>query len=340
MNKPIEILITHAFDAHLVDELQQALPDVNIQLYPAKHSTDVPEEAWQSAEVLYTYRALPDPGQAPKLSWIQYHLAGIEKLLESPLIHQQNIAIATMSGANASQVAEHGIAMLLALCRRLPELVAYQSRGEWMDDKEDRYQPLELYDSTVGIVGYGSVGRRIAKLLKAFDATILAVKRDVMDLSHQGYSPFENYGDPNGDLFTRLYPVEALCSMLKECDYVFITVPLTEKTRGLIGAPQLEALKPDAILVDISRGGVVEEKALVKALEEGKLAGAAIDVFSEEPLPTDSPFWELDNVLISPHVAGFSKRYDQNAMHLFIENIHRFIKNQPLLNQYDPERGY
>lgn len=340
MNKTIEVLITLPFAEKLINELRQAFPQIKLMLYPARSASEVPMEAWQVAEVLYTYRALPEPDQVPQLRWMQYHLAGAEKLLQSPLIQQQGLAITTMSGANASQVAEHAIAILLAICRQLPELAAYQLRGEWMEDKREGYQPREVQGSTVGIVGYGSVGRQIARLLKPFNVTVLAVKRDVMNPAYQGYSPGEDFGDPQGDLFTRMYPAEALCSMFKECDFVFITLPLTEKTRGLIGAPQLKALKPDSMLVNISRGGVVKEDALLKALKEGQLAAAALDVFLEEPLPSDSQFWGLPNVLISPHVAGFSPNYDKNAMALFIKNMERYINGQPLFNQFDPQKGY
>jgi phosphoglycerate dehydrogenase-like enzyme len=128
--------------------------------------------------------------------------------------------------------------------------------------------------------------------------------------------------------------------MVKECDYVVVTVPLTAETRGMLGAKQLAAMKPNAILVDVSRGGVVDEGALASAIEKGQIAGAGLDVFAEEPLPADNPLWEMPNVLISPHVAGLSPHYVERAFTLFKENLRRYIAGEDLLNKIDLERGY
>jgi phosphoglycerate dehydrogenase-like enzyme len=147
-------------------------------------------------------------------------------------------------------------------------------------------------------------------------------------------------GDPRGDLFTRLYPPQALKSMVKECDFVVVTVPHTAETKGMIGAEQIAALKPSAYLVDASRGGVVDQDALIEALNENRLAGAALDVFQEEPLPTDHPLWAMQNVIITPHIAGFSPHYNRRATALFIENLSRFLTEEPLLNKIDFEKGY
>jgi phosphoglycerate dehydrogenase-like enzyme len=147
-------------------------------------------------------------------------------------------------------------------------------------------------------------------------------------------------GDPEGDYVTRLYPPQALRSMFKECDFAVATVPLTAETRGLIGEDELAALKPTAFIVDVSRGGIIDHQALLAALRGRRIAGAALDVFPEEPLPKRSPFWELPNVLITPHISGITPRYDQRALTLFKENLHRYLEGLPLHNRFDPERGY
>jgi phosphoglycerate dehydrogenase-like enzyme len=179
----------------------------------------------------------------------------------------------------------------------------------------------------------------VARLLQTFGATILAAKRDLMHPEDTGYN-LEGLGDSGGDLVHRLYPPQALRSMLKKCDFVVVTVPLTTATRGLLNAEALAALKPSACLVDLSRGGVVDHTALIAMLRERKIAGAALDVFPTEPLPADSPLWKLPNVLITPHIAGFSPHYDQRAVDLFAENLHRYLAGLPLYNRLNLEMEY
>jgi phosphoglycerate dehydrogenase-like enzyme len=222
--------------------------------------------------------------------------------------------------------------MMLSLGHHLLEIGAYQRRSEWAADRWERFNPLELRSSTVGIVGYGSAGRQIARLLHTFGARVLATKRDAMHPEDTGYTP-EGLGDPNGDLAHRLYPPQAIRSMLKECDFVVVTVPLSSQTRGLIGAEELAALKPSAYIIDISRGGVVDPTALTNALRDHKIAGAALDVYAEEPLP-------LPNVILTPHIAGYSPHYDDRASSLFAENLQRYLSGLPLYNLINVERGY
>jgi phosphoglycerate dehydrogenase-like enzyme len=245
----------------------------------------------------------------------------------------------TLSGANAPQVAEHAMALLLALSHHIPDMVADQSRNQWPTQRGQRYVPKEVMNSTVGIIGYGSVGQRIARMLQSFGVTILASKRELMQTEFKDYQ-VDGQGDPKAEIPRRLYPGKALRSLLKECDYVIVTVPLTPETRGMLGADQLSAMKPSAVLVDVSRGGVIDQEALARALERGQLAAAALDVFAEEPLPADSPLWHLPNILISPHVAGLSPHYLERAFSLFKENLTRYITGDELLNKIDLSRGY
>jgi phosphoglycerate dehydrogenase-like enzyme len=150
----------------------------------------------------------------------------------------------------------------------------------------------------------------------------------------------EGIGDPSGSLVHRLYPAEALRSMLKECDFVVITVPKTPATTGLISTAELAALKPTAFLIDVSRGGILDQNALIQALREHKIAGAALDVFPEEPLPSSSALWKLPNVIITPHIAGNTLHYDERAVELFAANLRRYLTGQTLYNRIELERGY
>jgi phosphoglycerate dehydrogenase-like enzyme len=323
----------------LLNLIRGVSPRLNVSVIKARKPEDIPPEAWLRSEVLYTNWVLPAPEIAPALRWVQFHWAGIDHAVQHPLFSQPGIQLTTLSGANASQLAEYAVMMMLALGHRLPELNAAQRRSEWPQDRWDRFSPRELRHSTVGIVGYGSVGRQVARLLHEFGASVLAIKHDAMHPEDTGYTP-EGMGDALGDYVRRLYPPQAICSMIKECDFVVIAVPLTPATRGLVGARELAEMKPTAYLVDLSRGGVIDHPALVAALNEQKIGGAALDVFPEEPLPPDSPLWKLPNVLLTPHVAGNTPHYDDRAVALFCENLHRYLSGLPLYNLVKPERGY
>jgi phosphoglycerate dehydrogenase-like enzyme len=339
MDDTIEVLITMNFEADLVSRLNEISPRLHIQMLNAQNIQDVPAEVWEKAEILYTNRVIPLPEQAPRLQWIQFHWAGADHAVDAPILARPGVQATTLSGASASQMAEHAVMMMLALGHRLPETWALQKRAEWPEERWKRFSPLELRGSTVGIVGYGSIGRQIARLLQAFGAVVLASKRDAMHTSDTGYTP-EGLGDPTGDMVQRLYPPQALRSMLKLCDFVVVCTPLTSETRNSIGAEDLAVMKPGAYLVSISRGGIVDHTALLPLLRDNKIAGAALDVFPTEPLPADSPFWKLPNVIITPHIAGFSPHYDERAIELFSENLQRYLSGLPLYNRISLERKY
>jgi phosphoglycerate dehydrogenase-like enzyme len=236
-------------------------------------------------------------------------------------------------------MAEYALTAILALGRKVPALLADQAQKKWATDRFERFRPAELRGSTVGIVGYGSIGREIARLCRALGAHILAVKRNLKDLEDEGYL-VEGLGDRRGELAERIYPPQALRSMASLCDFLVVCAPLTSETRGAVNQGVLETMKPSAFLIDISRGGVVDHGALVEALSQNRLAGAALDVFPAEPLPESSPLWDMPNVILSPHIAGSSPHYFEQAADLFAQNLRRYLSDQPLLNRYDPARGY
>lgn len=339
MDDPIEVLITLTLTDELIKQIAEVSPDLAVERIVARKSDEIGDEIWKRVEVLYTNRVIPKPEQAPRLNWIQLHWAGLDHTLEEPIIHKEGISITSMSGASAPQMAEHAVMMMLALGHHMPDVFAHQKRAEWPSGRWELFSPHELRNSTVGIVGYGSIGRQIARLLQGFGATVLATKRDVLHPEDTGYT-VEGLGDPGGDMVNRLYPTQAICTMIKECDYVVITVPLTAATRGMIGAKELAEFKTSAYLVDISRGGVVDHTHLIPLLRDHKLAGAALDVYPVEPLPADSPLWKLPNVILTPHIAGFSPQYDERAVALFIQNLHRYLEDLPLYNKLDPALQY
>jgi phosphoglycerate dehydrogenase-like enzyme len=338
MEEKIFILVTESFPADVLERLQTISPRLEFHDHPALKLEDAPAGLLARAEVIYTLRVVPKPEQAPNLKWIQFHMAGLDHLPLRPLL-DRGVQCTSLSGAAAPQMAEYVVMMLLALGHRMPSLVRAQSEREWPREKWERFNPRELRGATVGIAGYGSVGREVARLCRAFGARVLAAKRNVMNPADSGYS-VEGLGDPEGSIPARIYPPNSLHRMLAECDFVVISAPLTAGTRGSFGAEAIAAMRDGACLVDISRGGIVDEEALRRALQDGKLGGAALDVFAREPLPQESDLWDTPGLLLSPHIAGASPRYDLRAADLFAENLRRYLTNQPLLNRYDPREEY
>ena len=339
MARYIEVLVTIPFNEAQQLMIKESVHGVKIKWVAARRVEDIPEDVWAKTEVLYTDRVIPLPEQAPALRWVQFHFAGIDFAIKSPLIAKPNLQMTNLSGSASSQVAEYIVMALLALGHRLPDLGLAQSTCEWPKDRWERFAPQELRGSTVCLVGYGSIGRQVARLLQPFGVRVMAVKRDAMHPEDTGYTPV-GMGDPGGDMFTRLYPVQALRSVLRESDFIVICVPLTSATQKLIGAEELAACKPGAYLINISRGEIVDESALIQALQEKKLAGAALDVFANEPLAEDNPLWRMQNVIITPHIAGNSRLYNERAAILFAENLKRYVSGQSLLNLVQPETGY
>jgi phosphoglycerate dehydrogenase-like enzyme len=321
----------------LLDRLRAVSPRLHVGQRTAETLDELDDAIWRSVEVLYTTRLAPQPEQAPDLRWVQGHFAGVEPLLDHPLMRR--VTLTTSSGIHAPNMAEYILMMVLAFAHHLPRMIDHHRRGEWPADRWALFAPRELRDCTLGIVGYGSIGREVARLAKAFGMRALATKRDAARTQDAGWQ-IPGVGDPASAHVDRLYAPGALRDMLRESDYVALTLPLTPDTHHLIGRAELESMKRDAVLVNVSRGGVIDETALIDALRAGAIRGAALDVFEQEPLPAASPLWKLPNVVLSPHVSGFTLRYDERAMTLFAENLRRYLNGEELLNVVNFERGY
>jgi len=334
----INVLSTVAFSDALVEKLASVSPRLAISIRKIRSPEDF-SGVLDDVEILYAFYTLPEPAQAPNLRWVQLHTAGAERIHSHPLYTETDILFTNTSGIHAINMGEYVMGQILVLAHRFPLLSEQQSRSFWPMDRWERYTPDELYGKTIGIVGYGSIGRQVARLARAFGMKALAIKRNAKDPTDSDYT-LPGVGDPSGDLPDRIYPPQAIRSFLGECDVVVLALPLTEETHHLITTETLQAMKTSAFLVNVSRGGVVDEAALIKALNEGWIAGAVLDVFEEEPLPEDSPLWKTHNLIITPHIAGHTPHYHERAAGVFAENLRRYIANQPLVNVIERERGY
>jgi phosphoglycerate dehydrogenase-like enzyme len=305
-------------EAH-IELICKAAPE--IELIIADESS-----AWKShlsdAEVIIGWHPLVaeqilQPGT--KLRWIQNWGAGVNHI---PLdrLDKSGIALTNASGVHAFPIAETIFAMMLSFTRRLNTSIRHQINQVWKPETAD-----EIHGKTICIIGVGAIGKETAKIAKAFDMTVWGV-------SYSG-KPV-----PNVD---KIVDRNGLEEALKVSDFVVVTVPLTDETRNMIGEKEFAAMKPTAMYINIGRGQTTDEKALVAALQRGRIAGAGLDVFEQEPLPADSPLWKMDNVIVSPHHAGSTVQYDERAVKIFIRNLLDFTAGrEPSVNRVDLVKQY
>ena len=284
-----------------------------------------------TADVLCAY-SVPENWReaAPRLRWLQFPGAGVDSLKPSGLLERDSkVIVTTSAGIHATNIAEYVFGSMLMFNWNWPQMLRLQDQHIWA--RSATWYNLgkhELFGQTLGIVGLGSIGRRIAQVGRAFGMHILAIRHS---------PPRERQHDPDVD---EIFPRERLHDLLSRSDYVVLAVPLTPDTEKMIGEAELPAMRRQAYLVNIARGRVVDESALIRALREGWIAGAGLDVTEIEPLPADSPLYTMPNVILTPHISGHSIHYDERLAALFADNLRRFRAGEPLLNRYDPARGY
>ncbi|MFC1870556.1 D-2-hydroxyacid dehydrogenase, partial [Chloroflexota bacterium] len=225
-------------------------------------------------------------------------------------------------GAIASPMAEQVMCFIFALAKNVPHLLENKRHKQW-----ERFMTMELYDRTVGIIGLGAVGGQVTRLAKGIGMRVIATE---MAATRQGSNIWG---------VDELYPGHALLEMLPESDFVVVSAPLTTETRAMIGEKELRAMKPTAFLINVARGKLINEPVLIKALKEGWIAGAGLDVFETEPLPADSELWELPNVILSSHSSG-STANNPKLVGLFCQNLRRYLAGKQLINVVDKEKGF
>ena len=286
-------------------------------------------QALPEAEVIVTGGLTDDElARARRLRWFSSVAAGLDEIV-TPQMLARGVVVTNASGVHGPNIAEHLLAMILMFTHGLPKLFRAQLGRRWQRDLVSRSDgPGELTGKTLLIVGLGRIGEALAVRARPFGVRVVAVKHDPSNRHDAGVSVDE------------LLPVGALDEALGRADHVCLTVPLTRATHHLMDARRLGRMRPSAFLYNVSRGAVIDEEALVEALRASKLAGAGLDVFEEEPLPATSPLWDLENVILTPHVAGVTPLYYQRTAALFADNLERFLSGRPLANRFEHERGY
>ena len=276
-----------------------------------------------TAEVIFG-RRLPRNviTRAPTLKWIQTMGAGVDVHLVDTDLRKSAVIMANVSGIAATPIGEFVLGLMLMFVKQAPLCFQLKKERQWR-----RFLPSVLRSKTVGIVGLGNIGREVARLAKAFGMTVLATRRSVKRIGRARYIDI-------------MFPSGQLRRLLAESDFVVLALPLTLETRKLIGEGELRTMKSNAYLINIARGEVVDERALIRALDEGWIAGAGLDVFATEPLPANSKLWELPNVIFSPHIAGGMEDYTMRATEVFCENLRRYLDGKKLLNVVDKKKGY
>jgi phosphoglycerate dehydrogenase-like enzyme len=316
-----------------------AVPGAELSDRQCRSPEEFSELVGGGCDVLLTFRLPHDIRQrAPGLRWIQLLSAGADHALGGPL-KGSSIPLTTASGIHATPIAEYTLGSMLAYAHRIHLALRAQIRHEWSRSRNLNEPMDELRGRTMGIIGYGSIGRETARLADAFGMKVLALKRNPADRGDPGWCP-AGVGDPEGMIPARFFGADDREAILRESDYVSVTLPLTDHTRKFIGEREFAAMKPGAYLVNIGRGQVIDEAAMAAALKAGRIGGAGLDVFEHEPLEAGSPLWDMENVILTPHISGDSRDYMGKACELFAENLKRFAASRPLLNLVDPALGY
>ena len=258
---------------------------------------------------------------ALRVQWVHTRSAGLNGML-FPALVESPVTLTNARGVFSDILGEFTIGAVLFFAKDFRRLVTSQMAGKW-----DPFDVVEIRGQTLGLVGYGDIGRAVARRAHAFGMNVVALRR----------RPELTRDDP---YVAQVFPPEGKHEMLGQSDYVAVVAPLTLESRGMIAAPEFEAMKPSAVLINIGRGPVVDEVALVRALRERRIRGAALDVFVTEPLPAGHPFYMLDNVLLSPHSADQTSDWKERTMRLFLENFRRYRAGEPLLNVVNKKLGY
>lgn len=308
-------------EAYHLDRIRETIPGAEIVF--AKTEPELISKT-DDADVFLTwgmYRPVEFCRKAKSLKWLHVLTAGLDGVMV-PEITALDLRISSTKGIHGNPIGNHVLAYILSFLRCFPHFMEQQRNKIWKKKLENK--PGEIDGKTVGILGYGRIGQVIAQQCRTLGLRVIAVDK----IANPGNDP------------VRIYPPEELHSMLQEADFVVASMPLTEETRGIMGKKEFEAMKPSAIFINVGRGPLVDEKALIFALQQNVIAGAGLDVFEKEPLSEQNPLWEMPNVIITPHCSADSSEYMNRAIAVFCENAKRFLADEPLLYEADKALGY
>jgi len=316
-----KMIITHEVDQHYLEQIQAIIPD---WLLIADNNLETCQEHVKEAEIIAGWKkglAELCLGEDSKLKWLQAWSAGVDSL---PLerLQLKNVFLTSANGVHAYPISETIFALMLGLTRKIHTYVKNQQAKTWHHGNMN----LEMHEKTVGIIGVGEIGKETAKIAKAFGMNVLGLRHS---------------GKP-ADFVDEMYTPDQLELLLPKCDYIVVTLPHTKETHHLFGSPQFKQMKSSAYFINIGRGDVVIEEDLIQALQEGTIAGAGLDVFETEPLSTESPLWEMENVIITPHTSGSTEQYTKRVIeNILIPNLREYVSgNNPTINLVDYVKGY
>lgn len=324
------IVVHHRFDlwnvpAWFGERLGKEFPQLQIV---QRNGYDGVEEHLRDAEIIFTISLRPEQlSLARNLKWIHTPTAAVHQLL-FPELEKSDVLVTNAREAHGPVVAEHVIALVFALAKKIPQAALLQERHVWGQQSiwNKGARPREVAGATLGLIGLGSIGRRVAQMASALGMRVIAVREHV------------EKGSPEG--VESVFSPSATDELLKQSDYVVVAAPLVAATRNLINAAHLAVMKPGTCLINVGRGPQVDERALIEALRSGRIAGAALDVFEQEPLPAESALWDLPNLLITPHTAGLTEKLWHRHYDLFSDNLRRYLAHEPLRFVVDKQKGY
>jgi phosphoglycerate dehydrogenase-like enzyme len=307
------------------DRLSRDFPEIKVVRIT---NNDTIEQEISDAEAAFTFALRPEQLLAArKLRWIHSPAAAVHQFLFPEFVNS-DVILTNARDVHGPVVAEHVIALIFALAKKIPQAVRFQQQHVWGQEIvwRGRPRPRELANATVGLVGLGSIGCAVAKHAAALGMNVIAAR--------------EHPENTKPESVHEVLPSSRLDELLARSDYVVLAAPVTRATQSLIGRPQFAKMKPDACLINVGRGALIDEPALIEALRSHKIGGAALDVFEKEPLPADSPLWDLENLLITPHTAGMTEKLWERHYVLFSENLRRYLSGQPLFALVDKQSGY
>ncbi len=323
------IAVRHPFDlwnapSWFPDKLRSEFRQLDVVHLPDYKRVD---EEILDAEIVIAWSVRPEQiKSAQKLNWIHSPAAAVHQLIFPELVNS-DITLTNAREVHGPVVAEHVIALIFALAKKIPQSVRFQQTRTWAQQQvwDELPHPSEVAGATIGLVGLGSIGREVVKRASALSMRVIAVR---------------DHPEKGSDGAEQVLSQAQLDDLLRQSDYVVLAAPVTSATRTLINASRLARMKPGAFLINVGRGPLVDEAALAAALRLKRIAGAALDVFSKEPLPPDSQLWDLPNLLITPHTAALTEKLWERHYALFSENLRRYLNGEPLLGIVDKQKGY